>query len=77
MSDHLHHTDTSQPAQPPQLLSKEQAAGLLATTPRHVERLIEDRRLGHVKVGRFVRITLADIQAYLAAAHVAPRPVQP
>ncbi len=66
-----------QPAQPVQvpvrLLDKDQTAALLCTTPRHVERLVEDGRLGYVKVGRFVRFSLPDIERYLDSAHVAPR----
>jgi excisionase family DNA binding protein len=75
MPEHLDRFDSiQQPALPP-LLSKEQAAHLLSTTPRHVERLIEDGRLGYVKVGRFVRFTMLDIDQYLTAAHIAARAV--
>ena len=77
MSDQSQRVDRSHPGESPRLLSKEQVAGLLCTTPRHVERLIEDGRLGHVRVGRFVRFTMDDINEYLAAGHVAPRTVQP
>jgi excisionase family DNA binding protein len=55
------------------LLDKEQAAELLATTPRHVERLVEDGRLGFCRVGRFIRFALPDLQQYMADNHVDPR----
>jgi excisionase family DNA binding protein len=59
----------------PRLFSKEEAAELLSTTPRHIERLMEDGRLGHVRVGRFIRFTDQDIARYLASGHVEPRQV--
>jgi excisionase family DNA binding protein len=52
------------------LLTKQQVAFLLSTTPRHVERLIEDGRLGHCRVGRFIRFTSDDLRHYVETAHV-------
>lgn len=57
----------------PRLLSRAEAAALLSTTPRHVERLIEDGRLGHTRVGRFIRVSMADIVEYLRRRHVEAR----
>lgn len=66
---------TSKPASPPgapdPLLDKEQVADLLATTPRHVERLVEAGSLGHCRVGKFIRFTLSDVMEYLDHCHVA------
>jgi excisionase family DNA binding protein len=53
------------------LLTKQQVAFVLATTPRHIERLVEDGRLGYCRVGRFIRFTTGDIARYLQRARVA------
>ena len=49
----------------PELLDVDQAADLLNTTPRHVRRLVAERRLAHFKVGRKVRISRAELAAWL------------
>ena len=54
----------------PELLDIDQAADALNTTPRHVRRLISDRRLAHFKVGRKVRISRAELAAWLERHHV-------
>jgi excisionase family DNA binding protein len=56
------------------LLTKEQAAERLGTKPRFVRRLVEQGRIPHYRVGRFVRIDPADLAAFLAAARVEPDP---
>jgi len=56
------------------LLVKNEVASLLATTPRHVERLVENGRLGHCRVGRFIRFRLSDVLRYLEDGHVAADP---
>ncbi|MGI5138360.1 MULTISPECIES: excisionase family DNA-binding protein [unclassified Streptomyces] len=54
------------------LLSVEQVAELLGTTVRFPRRLIEERRIRYVKVGRYVRIPQSSVDEYLAARTVEP-----
>jgi excisionase family DNA binding protein len=49
------------------LLSVEQAAAYLNITDHFVRRLIRERRIPFLKVGRLVRLRRADIDTYLAA----------
>jgi excisionase family DNA binding protein len=49
------------------LLTMEQAAELLNVTPRMIRRLIAERRIGYVKVGRYVRLRPKHIEEYLSA----------
>lgn len=44
----------------------------LRTSPRFVRRLIAERRIAFTKVGKFVRITAADVQAFIAHGRVEP-----
>jgi excisionase family DNA binding protein len=53
------------------LLSVEQAAERLGTSVRFVRRLVFERRIAFVKVGRHVRITTADLDTYIATGRVA------
>jgi excisionase family DNA binding protein len=55
------------------------AAGValaLGTSTRHVQRLVTERRIPFVKVGRFVRFDPAELDVWLDAQRVAtvPRP---
>jgi excisionase family DNA binding protein len=52
------------------LLSEEEAAERLGTSTRFVRRLIFERRIAFVKVGRHVRIAPADLDAFVAAGRV-------
>jgi excisionase family DNA binding protein len=52
------------------LLTMEEAAEWLCTTPRHVRRLVFDRRIAYRKVGRFVRFHPDDLVEYVAAQRV-------
>ena len=52
------------------LLSVEQAAERLGTSVRFVRRLVFERRIAFVKVGRHVRITSADLEAFIATGRV-------
>lgn len=52
------------------LLTVEQAADLLNITDHFVRRLIRERRISFLKVGRLVRFRRADIEAYLAECAV-------
>jgi excisionase family DNA binding protein len=54
------------------LLTTEQAAEVLATSARHVRRLIADHGLPRHKIGKFVRISSADLEAFIAAGRHEP-----
>lgn len=55
-----------------ELLTPEEVAERLRTSPRFVRRLIAERRIAFTKVGKFVRITAADVEAFIAAGRVEP-----
>jgi excisionase family DNA binding protein len=52
------------------LLDYEAAAAYLAVTPRHVRELWEKRRLGAIKVGRSVRFSREDLDAFIVSNRV-------
>lgn len=54
------------------LLTIDQAADRLGTGTRFVRRLIAERRIAFVKVGRHVRIAEADLIAFVIAGRVEP-----
>jgi excisionase family DNA binding protein len=56
------------------LLSVEEAAERLGTSVRFVRRLVAERRIAYVKVGRHVRLDPADVEAFIAASRVQVRP---
>jgi excisionase family DNA binding protein len=56
------------------LLTVEEAAERLRTSTRFVRRLVAERRIAYVKVGRHVRLDLADVEAFIAARRVEVRP---
>jgi excisionase family DNA binding protein len=58
------------------LLTVEQAAERLGTSVRFSRRLIEERRIAYVKVGKHVRISESVLDAYVAANTVQPRRVR-
>jgi excisionase family DNA binding protein len=49
------------------LLSTEEAAEWLCTTPRHLRRLVYEGRIAYRKVGRFARFHPDDLVEYVAA----------
>src|SRR3954467_13957425 len=49
----------------PQLLDMSEVAARLSTTERHVRRLVSERRIPFVRVGRFIRFDPADVAAWL------------
>ncbi|WP_328298623.1 excisionase family DNA-binding protein [Streptomyces sp. NBC_00435] len=55
------------------LLSVVQVAELLGTTVRFPRRLIEERRITYVKVGRHVRIPESAVRSYIDTHTVEPR----
>jgi excisionase family DNA binding protein len=52
------------------LLTVEEAAAQLGTSTRFVRRLVFERRIAFVKVGRHVRIAPADLDAFIAAGRI-------
>lgn len=52
------------------LLTVDEAAGALNTTPRFVRRLIAERRITFHHIGRHVRIAEADVKAFIDAGRV-------
>jgi excisionase family DNA binding protein len=55
----------SVPAALPQLLTMEQLAERLGVTRRHVRRLVTERRVPFLRVGKFIRFEPAEIAAWL------------
>lgn len=49
------------------LLTEDQAAQYLATSPRHLRTLRASRRIPYVKVGRRVRFRRSDLDAFAAS----------
>ena len=54
------------------LLTVETAAERLSTSPRFIRRLIAERRIEFVKVGRHVRISEAALAEFIEAGKVSP-----
>ncbi len=54
------------------LLTVEAAAERLSTSPRFIRRLIAERRIEFVKVGRHVRISESALAAFIDAGRVEP-----
>jgi excisionase family DNA binding protein len=52
------------------LLSLQEAADRLGTSLRFVRRLVFERRIPFIKVGRHVRIAASDLDAFIAAGRV-------
>ena len=52
------------------LLTVDQAAERLGTSARFVRRLIAERRIAYVKLGRHVRIAAEDLEAFIVAGRV-------
>ena len=55
------------------LLTVDEAADRLGTSVRFVRRLIAERRIAYVKVGRHVRLDPSDVEAFIAAGRVEVR----
>jgi excisionase family DNA binding protein len=54
----------------PHLLTAEELADHLGVTVRHIRRLIAERRISFLKVGRLVRFDPDDVTNWLAAVRV-------
>ena len=52
------------------LLSVEQAAERLGTSVRFVRRLVFERRIAYVKLGRHIRIAARDLDAFIRTSRV-------
>ena len=63
------------PARPPLTLA--QAAAYLNVSERFMRRLVAERRIAFHKVGHFLRFRSADLDAFLEAGRVEPRPEHP
>ena len=50
------------------LLTVDQAAERLGTTPRFIRRLRSERRIAVVKLGKHIRIDSHDLDAYITAS---------
>jgi excisionase family DNA binding protein len=57
---------------PDRLLTVEAAAERMSTSVRFVRRLIAERRIAFVRLGRHVRIAESDIAAFIESGRVAP-----
>jgi excisionase family DNA binding protein len=56
------------------LLDVEGLARRLGVSVRFVRRLVEERRIPYVKVGRFVRFDPVDVERWIDAARMEPTP---
>ncbi len=56
----------------PRLLSIDEVADHLGITPRHIRRLVAERRIPYVKVGRFVRFDPSSVMSWLDGARREP-----
>ncbi|UWZ40714.1 helix-turn-helix domain-containing protein [Dactylosporangium roseum] len=54
------------------MLTGEQVAALLKTTPRFVRRLVQGRRIEYVKVGRLVRFCPEAVADYIDRNRITP-----
>jgi excisionase family DNA binding protein len=63
---------TGQLRAPDRLLTVEAAADRLSTSIRFVRRLIAERRIEFVKVGRHVRISESALAAFIDAGRIEP-----
>ncbi len=61
---------TAQPAPTRQLVDIPGAALYLGCTVRFVRRLIAERRVTHIKLGKLVRFDLADLDTYISTGVV-------
>lgn len=58
-------TSSVPPADRAPLLDTDEVAKALGVTPRHVRRLVAERRIPFVKVGRFVRFDAGTLDVWL------------
>ncbi len=65
-------TNSQRQQSPDRLLTVAEAADLLSTSLRFPRRLIEERRIRFVRVGRHVRIPESALREFIAAGLVEP-----
>jgi excisionase family DNA binding protein len=58
-------------------LTLPEAAGYLNVSERYMRRLVAERRIPYFKVGRLLRFSAADLDAFMAACRVEPPPLHP
>ena len=58
------------------MLTTEEAAQYLGTTPRHIRRLVSDHSLSHYEVGGRVRFADVDLDAWLDGRRIASAPAR-
>jgi excisionase family DNA binding protein len=58
-------------------LSVPEAAERLGVSPRFIRRLVAERRIPYLKLGRHVRFDPADLDAFLIAGRVEPEDLAP
>jgi excisionase family DNA binding protein len=58
------------------LLTVDQAAERLGTTPRFIRRLRTERRIAVIKLGKHIRIDSHDLDAYITASRQEPQQVR-
>ncbi len=58
----------------PKLLTMDELAERLGVTPRHVRRLVAEKRVPYLKVGRFVRFDPVAIATWLDQSRVTVLP---
>ena len=75
-NEHSKRTTGHQPTTKPPLLDANAVAEALGTTRRHVQRLVAERRIPFLKIGRFVRFDPAALDVWLDSQRVdaVPRP---
>jgi excisionase family DNA binding protein len=56
------------------LLDKDELAARLGVSERFVRRLVEERRIPYLKIGRIIRFDPAEIDRWLTPQRVEPRP---
>ncbi len=58
------------------LLTVDQAAERLGTTPRFIRRLRTERRIAVIKLGKHIRIDSNDLDAYITSSRQEPQQVR-
>jgi len=54
------------------MMTVDEAADRLGTSPRFIRRLVAERRIAFIKLGRHVRLSSTDIDAFIRAGRVEP-----
>ena len=74
------HTPTSEGRRSPtealtsSLIDIRSVAQVLDVTPRHIQRLVAERRIPYLKIGRFVRFDRAELDLWLDEQRLEVRP---